>query len=54
MIFTVNDGVYVAVLFRVITVYPDLKPYKEDVNVSISVSDSYSVVSIGKFMSFSL
>jgi len=29
---------YVVVLFRVVTVYPDLKPYMEDVNVSISVS----------------
>jgi len=26
------------VLFRVVIVYPDLKPYKQDVNVSISVS----------------
>jgi len=29
---------YVAVLFRVITVYPDLKPYMQEINVSISVS----------------
>ena len=29
---------YVAVLFRVVTVYPDLKPYMQEINVSISVS----------------
>jgi len=30
--------VYVVVLFRVITVYPDLKPFTQEINVSISVS----------------
>ena len=33
---------YVVVLFRVITVYPDLKPFKQEINVSISVRVFFS------------
>jgi len=29
---------YVVVLFRVITVYPDLKPFTQEINVTITVS----------------
>jgi len=29
---------YVVVLFRVIAVYPDLKPFMQEINVSVSVS----------------
>jgi len=47
---------FCAVRFRAIAVHMDLKPYKGDINVSISVScnsifllDSYSEVSLNSF-----
>ena len=41
----------VVVLFRVITVYPDLKPFMQKINVSISVSILIHILSCGKFYS---
>ena len=41
---------YVVVLFRVITVYPDLKPFTQEINVYISVGVFVHILSCGQFL----